>query len=174
MNKVPLPADIVGQILHSSADATIITDREGVIRLANDHAEALFKYDAGELIGKSIEDLIPMEHRDRHRALRDSYHESPRGRPMVSGLELYGCRKDGRTFRCEIGLNPIETDDGLLVTSTIRQINIVDDSEAYFRHLLDSAPDAMVIRVFSPVRASDRWAPVLRFLHDDRTAANSP
>jgi PAS domain S-box-containing protein len=75
MNKVPLPADIVGQILHSSADATIITDREGVIRLANDPAEALFKYDAGALIGKSIEDLIPMEHRDRHRALRDSYHE---------------------------------------------------------------------------------------------------
>ena len=145
MNRIPLSADIVGQILHTSTDATIITDRDGLIRLANEHAEALFGYETGGLTGQPIEALIPMEFRDRHRALRDSYHESPRGRPMVSGLELYGCRKDGSTFRCEIALNPIETDDGLLVTSTVRQINIVDNSEAYFRHLLDSAPDAMVI-----------------------------
>jgi protein-histidine pros-kinase len=145
MNRVPLPADIVSQILHTSADATIITDREGQIRLANEHAEKLFGYEPGELTGRPIEDLIPQEHRDRHRDLRDSYHKAPRGRPMVSGLELYGCRKDGSTFRCEIALNPIDTDDGLVVTSTVRQINIADDSEAYFRHLLESAPDAMVI-----------------------------
>jgi protein-histidine pros-kinase len=145
MNRVPLPADIVSQILHTSADATIITDREGQIRLANEHAETLFGYEPGELTGRPIEDLIPREHRDRHRGLRDSYHNAPRGRPMVSGLELYGCRKDGSTFRCEIALNPIETDDGLVVTSTVRKINAADDSEAYFKHLLESAPDAMVI-----------------------------
>lgn len=145
MNRIPLPADIVSQILHTSADATIITDHEGRIRLANEHAEALFGYSAGELVGQPIETLIPQEHRDRHRGLRQSYHDAPRGRPMVSGLELYGCRKDGSTFRCEIALNPIETDDGLVVTSTVRHINVADDSEAYFRHLLESAPDAMII-----------------------------
>lgn len=145
MNRIPLPADIVSQILHTSADATIITDRGGVIRLANEHAEALFGYEPGELTGKPIEVLIPKEHRDRHRSLRTSYHDAPRGRPMVSGLELYGCRKDGSTFRCEIALNPIETDDGLVVTSTVRKTEVADSSDAYFRHLLESAPDAMVI-----------------------------
>ena len=128
-----------------SADATIITDQEGRIRLANEHAEELFGYEPGELVGKPIEVLIPPEQRERHRDLRGRYHKSPRGRPNVSGLELFGCRKDGTTFRCEIALNPIETDDGLVVTSTVRQINVADDSEAYFRHLLESAPDAMII-----------------------------
>lgn len=145
MNRIPLPAGIVSQILHTSADATVITDHEGRIRLANEQAEELFGYEPGELVGQPIEVLIPQEHRGRHRGLRKGYHDAPRGRPMVSGLELYGCHKDGSTFRCEIALNPIETDDGLVVTSTVREINIADDSDAYFRHLLESAPDAMVI-----------------------------
>ena len=145
MNRIPLPADIVSQIMHTSADATIVTDHDGVIRLANEHAEKLFGFAPGELTGQPIEKLVPRRHRERHRTLRGRYHSAPRGRPMVSGLELHGCRKDGTTFRCEIALNPIETDDGLVVTSTVRQVHEADDSEAYFRHLLDSAPDAMVI-----------------------------
>ena len=64
---------------------------------------------------------------------------------MVSGLEIFARRKDGSSFRAEVGLNPIETDDDLLVTSTIRAVNTLDDSEAYFRNLLESAPDAMII-----------------------------
>jgi len=145
MNKIPLPAETVSQILHTSADATIITDQEGGIRLANEHAEELFGYESGELVGQSIEVLIPKEYRERHRNLRSRYHKAPHGRPMVSGLGLFGCRKDGTEFRCEIALNPIETDDGLVVTSTVRKIDVSDDSEAYFRHLLESAPDAMII-----------------------------
>jgi len=64
---------------------------------------------------------------------------------MVSGLEIFALRKDGSSFRAEIGLNPIETNDGLLVTSTIRAVSKMDDSEAYFRNVLESAPDAMII-----------------------------
>lgn len=145
MKKIALPADIVSEILNASLDATIISDQQGNIRVANQSAESLFGYTAGELIGEPIETLIPQEQHDRHRALRDAYHEAPRARPMLSGLEIFGRRKDGSSFRAEIGLNPIETDDGLLVTSTIRAINTVDDSEAYFRNLLESAPDAMII-----------------------------
>jgi protein-histidine pros-kinase len=140
-----LPADAISEILQSSADAHIVTDADGLIRAANQQAEALFGYADGELAGQQIEVLIPQDQRDRHRHLREHYHEAPRARPMVSGLELYGCRKDGSTFRAEIALHPIETDDGLVVTSTVRQIDNADDSEAYFRNLLESAPDAMVI-----------------------------
>ncbi|MBT8108926.1 MAG: PAS domain S-box protein [Gammaproteobacteria bacterium] len=145
MNKIPLPADIVSQILNTAADATIVSDHEGYIRVANERAEQLFGYGPGELVGQQVEVLLPTEHRERHRDLRTKYNEAPRARPMVSGLELYGQRRDGSAFRAEIALNPIETDDGLIVTSTIRLVEQADESEEYFRHLLESAPDAMVI-----------------------------
>ena len=135
---------MIDEILQSSADAQILSGADGRIRVANSQAERLFGYDPGELDGKPIEILIPGDFRERHRALRERYIEAPRARPMVSGLDLYGCRKDGSTFRAEIALNPIMTDDGILVTSTIRSIDSADDSEAYFRHLLESAPDAMI------------------------------
>jgi len=145
MKKIPLPADIVSEILNASLDATIISDQQGNIRVANRGAEQLFGYGSGELIGEPIEVLIPREQRGKHRDLRDLYHKAPRARPMVSGLEIFGRRKDGSSFRAEIGLNPIDTDDGLVVASTIRPVNSGDNSEAYFRNLLESAPDAMII-----------------------------
>ncbi len=135
---------MIDDLLQSSADAQILCGADGLIRVANREAERLFGYDPGELDGESIEILVPGDFRERHRALRERYNESPRARPMVSGLDLYGRRKDGTTFRTEIALNPVMTDDGILVTSTVRSIDSADDSEAYFRHLLESAPDAMI------------------------------
>ena len=145
MNRIPLPADIVGEILNTSADATIISDHLGYIRIVNAAAEALFGYGPGELIGQSIEILVPEAHRDHHRDLREHFAAAPRARPMVAGLDLLGRRKDGSEFRAEIALNPIETQDGLIVTSTVREIAQTDDSDAYFKHLLELAPDAMII-----------------------------
>jgi protein-histidine pros-kinase len=145
MKKIPLPSGIVSEILNASSDATIISDGNGCILIANHAAETLFGYGDGELIGEAIEVLVPEQHRSRHQQLRDNYHKAPRGRPMVSGLEIYGRHKDGHSFRAEVGLSPIETDDGLLVTSTIRPTAATHDSEAYFRNLLESAPDAMII-----------------------------
>ena len=145
MKKIALPFHVVSEILNASPDATIISDQEGKIRAANKAAELLFGFAADELIGELIEVLVPVEQHERHRGLRDSYQKAPRARPMVSGLEIFAVRKDGSSFRAEIGLNPIETNDGLLVTSTIRTINKMDDSEAYFRNVLESAPDAMII-----------------------------
>ncbi|MDH3620044.1 MAG: PAS domain S-box protein [Gammaproteobacteria bacterium] len=145
MNKLPVPAEMIDEILQSSADAHILTGADGRIRAANSQAEELFGYAPGELDGQPIEILIPTGQREEHRQLRERYNESPRARPMVSGLDLHGCRKDGSTFRAEIALSPILTDDGLVVTSTVRCIDNADDSEAYFRHLLESAPDAMII-----------------------------
>ena len=135
---------MIDEILQSSADAQILTGADGLIRVANSQAERLFGYGPGELDGEPIEILIPGDFQERHRALRERYNEAPRARPMVSGLDLYGRRKDGSTFRAEIALNPIMTDDGIVVTSTVRSIDSADDSEAYFRHLLESAPDAMI------------------------------
>ena len=145
MKRVPLPADIVSEILNASADATIISDESGTIQVVNQAAERMFGYSADELLGQPVEILIPKDQRDRHKSLREGYEQAPRARPMVSGLEIFGRRKDGSSFRAEIALNPIETDDGLIVTSTIREVSAANDSEAYFRNLLESAPDAMII-----------------------------
>ena len=145
MKKVSLSAEVVGQILYSSADATIVTDEKGVICLINQSALDLFGYEADELMGQPVEILMPPEHRDRHRGLRGAYNSAPRARPMISGLEIYAIRKDGSIFRAEIALHPIETTDGLIVTSTIREISYADESETYFKNLLESAPDAMII-----------------------------
>jgi protein-histidine pros-kinase len=145
MYKIHLPADIVSEILNTAADATIISDNGGYIRVVNQRAEELFGYEPGELIGRKVEILLPDDFRARHRELRTKYNDAPRARPMVSGLDLSGVRKDGRTIPVEIALNPIETDDGLIVASTIREITGMDDSEAYFRTILESAPDAMII-----------------------------
>jgi len=82
----------------------------------------MFGYGRDELVGQPIEMLVPSRGRDGHRRHRAGYLKEPRARPMGSGLELYALRKDGREFPVEISLSPIETAEGLLVTSTVRDI----------------------------------------------------
>jgi len=142
MKKIALPSDVVVEILHTAAEATIVSDAKGRIRIANQRAQELFGYAEDELVGQPIEILIPEDKRDSHIKLRERFSISPRSRPLVSGLELTGRTKSGKFFNAEISLTPIETDDGLIITSTVRR---TDDSEAYFRNLLESAPDAMII-----------------------------
>jgi len=135
----------VAEILRTSADCHIVTDAHGVIREVNSGAAELFGYECDELIGQAIEVLVPEDRRESHGKLRARYEASPRARPMESSQELFGLRKDGSTFRAEIGLNPVQTDSGLLITATIRQIGRNGLSDTLFRQLLESAPDAMVI-----------------------------
>lgn len=140
-----LESDAAVQILTSSTDAIIVVNSDGDIVLANRVAEQLFGYDEGELVGEKVEILMPAGFRGRHAEHRDGYDKLPRSRPLVSGLSLMGQRKDGRTFDAEIALTPIRTDAGMLVSTTVRDISADDTSEAYFRNVLESAPDAMII-----------------------------
>jgi len=137
--------DAAASILDSSNEAIVVVDNAGSIVYANNMAEQLFAYDEGEMTGQCVESLMPESFRGKHKAHRKRFAQSPRSRPLISDLKLKGLRKDGRVFDAEIALTPIQSGDELLVSSTVRDISADDSTEAYFRNVLESAPDAMVI-----------------------------
>src|SRR5262245_8814413 len=120
-------------LLESAPDAIVIVDQSGQIRLVNQQAEQLFGYDSAELIGQMVEVLLPERLRSRHAGFRGSYAAKPHARPMGSGIELVAQRQDGTEFPAEISLSPLHTDDGLLITSAIRDISERKRAEAELR-----------------------------------------
>lgn len=138
-------SDIAVEILKASNEAIVVVNDDGEIVSANPAAESLFGYGDGELTGQKVEVLLPEAMRHGHAKQRKHYRRAPHSRPLVAGLSLKGMTKDGRVFDAEIALTPVQTETGTLVSSTIRDISADDTPEAYFRSILESAPDAMVI-----------------------------
>ncbi len=102
----------------------VIVDDRGTIMLVNAQTEKLFGYKRGELLGQSVEMLVPHRYHGQHVGHRDNYSQTPRVRPMGAGRELFGLRKDGSEFPVEISLSPFRTPDGVLVFSAIRDITL--------------------------------------------------
>jgi PAS domain S-box-containing protein len=116
-------------LLRFAPDAIVGVDQGGTIVLANEQAELLFGYTRDELVGSSLDRLVPARSRGVHPAHRQEYFDDPVTRPMGAGLELAGVRKDGSEFPAEISLSSIKTHDGVVATVAVRDISERAESE---------------------------------------------
>jgi PAS domain S-box-containing protein len=127
--------EVYEKLLDAAPDAVIVVEESGCIVLANIQTERLFGYHRNELIGEAVEILIPERFRESHTGHRRRFFASSNVRPMGSGLDLYGRRRDSSEFPIEISLSPLPTEEGLLISASIRDITDRKQSELEIRRI---------------------------------------
>jgi PAS domain S-box-containing protein len=123
-------------VVEAAPNAMVMINAAGRIEMVNTQAERVFGYERADLVGQPVEMLVPKRFRAHHPGLRDAFFTDPRPRPMGAGRDLYGLRRDGSEFPVEIGLNPIETEDGTMVLSVIVDISDRKQKEARLLKLI--------------------------------------
>jgi formate hydrogenlyase transcriptional activator len=143
---------IFERLFEFSPDAILLTDATGRITKVNTQAERVFGYTREELIGQRVELLIPERFRKVHPTHRSEYSSQPQPRPMGIGLELFGRRKDGSEFPVDIMLSPVETSEGRMTVSVVRDVTdrkraeeALQRSEQQLRSFFEYSPDAIIV-----------------------------
>ncbi len=126
----------------ASPSGLVMIDASGQIMLVNARTEQLFGYPRDELLGQSVDILVPSSMRAQHARIRHSYENDPQARLMGGGMEMFGQKRDGAQFPVEISLNPIPTRRGTLVLAVIVDLTERRDAQ---RALLESERMAKVI-----------------------------
>ncbi len=142
-------------LLEFAPDPTIIIDAKEKIIFSNQRTEEVFGYSHAELIGGPMSLLIPERYRKMHEGQVADYHGSPHSRPMGTGLELFGRRKDGTEFSADIMLAPLKVENEFSVLAIIRDVTssklaarALRESEERYHQMFDSSP--LPMWVFDP------------------------
>ena len=156
------------QAVEAAPNAMLMTDATGRIVLVNRETERLFGYARNELLGQSVEALVPMRFAAGHPGLRGSYARHPEARRMGAGRDLFGLRRDGSEIPIEIGLNPISTDEGEFVLAAIVDISDRIEAERRLRQRAEELERAnraleqsnMELQQFAYVASHDLQSPL--------------
>jgi diguanylate cyclase (GGDEF)-like protein/PAS domain S-box-containing protein len=139
-------------LLEAAPDAIVIVEAGGRIVLVNEQVEQTFGYARGELVGRSIELLVPEHLWTAHERHRGAFMRNPEARHMGRGLELWARRRDGSEFPAEISLSPLQGQEGLLVIAAVRDISerkeaarALAESEERFRRSFERSAIGMVL-----------------------------
>jgi len=132
-------------VVESAPNAIVVISSDGRIVLVNAQTETLFGYGRAELLGQAVEMLLPERFRGAHPGLRSSFFAHPSARAMGAGRELFGRRSDGSEFPVEIGLNPMQCEEGELALASIIDISERKSAEERFRRVVEAAPNAIVL-----------------------------
>ena len=122
----PLKSDALQRIVESLPTGTIIVDQAGQIVMLNRQVELWFGYARDEILGRTVECLIPERYVPQHPRYRDEYFAAPRVRPMGGAQDLFARRKDGSEFPCDISLHPLPLANGLHV-----MVHMMDATERH-------------------------------------------
>ncbi len=132
-------------IFERSPVAKLLVDKEGIIQVANEEAGKLFGYDCSELIGNSIEMLVPEKQRANHPALVAGYTRQPVPKLMGQGRDLFGVRRDGSLVPIEVGLNPIDLGGEALFMACVIDISERKRADEKFRAVVEFAPNGILM-----------------------------
>ncbi len=131
-----------------SPDAIFVTDGSGLIRDANPRATELFGYTHAQFVEMNVDELVPVRYRARHPSHRENYGAHPRARQMGAALHLFGLRKDGSEFPVDIMLKPMQTAEGIVTLSFVRDateqqaaIEAMRSQDQQLRSVVDSVRD---------------------------------
>lgn len=129
--------------LESVPDAIVLIDEKGSIKYVNFQTEVLFGYDKLELIGKKIELLMPTRFKNSHHKLRKNYMLNPKIRKMGNGMELFARHKNLSEFPVEISLSNLETEEGLLICASIRDVSSQKSIEKALKEAIIKSENAV-------------------------------
>ena len=161
-------------MIEVAPDAMVVVDADGLIASVNGMTETLFGYPRKELLGCSVDVLVPERFRGSHPAARAGYARDPHPRPMGAGLELYARRKDGTEFPVEISLSPVPAIRGIVIAA-IRDISARKRTETALRAAnreLDAFCSAVAHDLRAPLRGMNGFAQALLEDYKDKLDAD--
>jgi PAS domain S-box-containing protein len=148
-------AEISGMLFSTAAEGLVVVDRSGAICLVNPRMTELFGYPVAELLGRPIDVLVPAAKRDAHVASRTAYTENPRKRPMGTGLDLFGQRKDGSTFPVEVSLNHFAIGEDQYVMGLVTDVTKRREAEMQLQRTNNELEDRVEQRT-AELRAAEQ------------------